>query len=65
MISVSTGKLRKRSCFEPLRSLFSFSTAQTEKNLWTKFGKLIGGKSDELNMYQCHRTVCKKSGHPT
>jgi hypothetical protein len=64
VISFSVGKLREKTCFGPIRNLFSFSTAQTEKNLWTKLGKLIGGKSDELNMYQCHRTVCKKSGHP-
>jgi hypothetical protein len=40
MISFSTGKLRKKHLdlnqipsFKPIRSLFSFSTAQTEKNL--------------------------------
>ena len=42
MICFSTGKLRKNTCFEPMRSLFSFSTAQTEKNLWKKFVKQIG-----------------------
>jgi hypothetical protein len=25
--------------FGPMKSLFSFSTAQTEKNLWKKLGK--------------------------
>ena len=42
MISVSTRKLRKNTCFEPMRSLFSFPTAQTEKNSWKKFVKQIG-----------------------
>ena len=41
MISFSTGKLRKIMCFELIRSLFSFSTAQTEKNLWNKIVKQI------------------------
>ena len=42
MISFSICKLRKNTCFEPMRSLFSFSTAQTEKNSWKKFVKQIG-----------------------
>jgi hypothetical protein len=42
MISFSTGKLRKETFFGPVRILFSFSTAQTEKNSWTKLGKQIG-----------------------
>ena len=36
MISFSTGKLRKKNCFGPIRNLFSFSKAQTEKNWWKK-----------------------------
>ena len=40
MISFSTGKLR--FFFWPIRNLFSFSTAQTEKDSWTKLGKQIG-----------------------
>ena len=39
MISFSTGKLRRNTCFEPIRSLFSFLTAQTEKNSWKNWGK--------------------------
>jgi hypothetical protein len=42
MISFSTGKLRKNTCFEPIVRLFSFSTAQTEKNSWKKLVKQIG-----------------------
>ena len=42
MISFSTGKLRKITGFGLIRSLFSFSNAQTEKNSWTKLGKQIG-----------------------
>ena len=30
-------KLKKENCFGPIRSLFSFSTAQTEKNSWFLF----------------------------
>ena len=48
MISFSTGKLRKKNCFGPKRSLFSFSTDQTEKNLWKKTVKQIGENIDEL-----------------
>ena len=49
MISFSTGKLRKNACFEPMRSLCSFSTAQTEKNSWKKLVKL----SDEFVTSVC------------
>jgi hypothetical protein len=42
MISFSTGKLRKKNCFEPIKNLFASSTAQTEKNSWKKLGKQIG-----------------------
>ena len=40
MISFSTGKLRKKTVFQQIRSLFSFSIAQTEKNSWNKLVKL-------------------------
>ena len=36
---MSTSKLRKKNCFGSIRSLFSFSTAQTEKNSWKNWGK--------------------------
>ena len=39
MISFSTDKLRKNAFFGPIQSLFSFSTAQTEKNSWEKIGE--------------------------
>jgi hypothetical protein len=42
MISFSTGKLREKNCFVPIRNLFSFSTAQTEKNSLPKLEKQIG-----------------------
>jgi hypothetical protein len=42
LISFFTGKLSKKNCFGPIRSLFTFSTAQTEKNLWKKLVKQIG-----------------------
>ena len=32
-------KLRKKNCFGPIKSLFSFSTAKTEKNSWKKLRK--------------------------
>ena len=32
----------KNTCFKPIKSLFSCSTAQTEKNSWKKFMKQIG-----------------------
>ena len=35
-------KLRQKACFRPIKSLFSFSTAQTEKYTWKKFVKQIG-----------------------
>ena len=35
MISLSTRKLRKKKCFGPITSLFSFSTAKMRKN-WGK-----------------------------
>jgi hypothetical protein len=42
VISFSTGK-QKKKCFGPIRSLFSFSAAQTKKihgkNSWKKFVK--------------------------
>jgi hypothetical protein len=49
MISFSTGKLRK-NCLGPIRSLFSFSTTQTEKKSslfgglipWARYLKLCG-----------------------
>ena len=31
--------MREKKCFRPIISLFSFSTAQTEKNSWKKLGK--------------------------
>ena len=34
--------LEKKTCFGPIRSLFSFSTAQTEKLFWKKLVKQIG-----------------------
>ena len=34
-----TEKMRKKKCFGPIKSLFSFSTAQIEKNPWKKLGK--------------------------
>ena len=37
----STGKLRKKTCFGPIGSLFSFSTAHTEKNSWKKLVKHV------------------------
>ena len=43
MIFFSTGKLRKNTCFQEIRSLFSFSTTQTEifvKNFVNKLVKL-------------------------
>ena len=42
MIFFSTGKLR--TCFGPIRNLFPFSTAQTEKNSW----KNVVKTSDEF-----------------
>ena len=33
----------KQNCFVPIRSLFSFSTSQTEKNSWKKLGKSSTG----------------------
>ena len=41
MIYFSIGKQRKRNWFGPITNLFSFSTAQTEKNPWKKLGKQI------------------------
>ena len=38
---------KKKHCLGPIRSSFSFSTAQTEKNLWKKFVKT----SDEFVIY--------------
>ena len=35
---------KNKSCFGPIRSLFSFSIAQNKKNSWTKLGKQIGEK---------------------
>ena len=41
-ISFSTCKMRKKKpSFEPIKSLFSFSTTQTEKNSWKKFVEKI------------------------
>ena len=37
-LSLSRWK-RKETCFRPMKSLLSFSTAQTEKNSWKKSGK--------------------------
>ncbi len=42
MISFLTDKLRKKNRFGQIKSLFSFSPAQTEKNSWKKFVKQIG-----------------------
>ena len=39
-------KLKKTTCFGPIKSLFSFSMAKTEKNSWKKLGitlRLFGG----------------------
>ena len=36
MIFFSTGKRQKAPSFEPIKSLFNFSTAQTEKITWKK-----------------------------
>ena len=36
MIFFSTGKRQKAPSFEPIKSLFTFSTAQTEKITWKK-----------------------------
>jgi hypothetical protein len=33
---------QKKPCFGPIESLLSFSTAQSEKNLWEKIVKQIG-----------------------
>ena len=33
----------EKICFGPIKSLLSFSTAQTEKNLWKKIGGNIIG----------------------
>jgi hypothetical protein len=41
MIAVLANKLRKKNCFGPIRSLFSLSTAQTDKNGWKKLVKEI------------------------
>jgi hypothetical protein len=46
MIFFSTGKLRKRNCFGPIRTFFS--TAQTEKSSWKKLVKQIVKKSNEF-----------------
>ena len=42
MIYFSTGKLRQKVCFGPIRNLFSFSIAQTEKKKWKTLVKEIG-----------------------
>jgi hypothetical protein len=41
MISFSKDKLRKKTRFGPIRSLVSFSTAQTEENSRKKIGEII------------------------
>ena len=42
MISFSTSKLRKNSCFVGIRNVFPFSTVQVEKISWKKMVKKIG-----------------------
>ena len=39
MIFFCNWQTEKKNCFGPMRSLFSFSTAQTEKKLWRKLWK--------------------------
>ena len=43
MISFSTGKLRQNTCFEQIRSLFSFSNGEkiVEKNRETNWCEII------------------------
>ena len=41
MISFSTGKLRGNTCFQQIRSLFSFSISQTEKKFVKQIGEII------------------------
>ena len=47
MISFSSEKLGK-NYFGPTRNLWFFSTAQTEKNLWTQLGKKLVKTSDKF-----------------
>ena len=47
-------KMRKKTCFGPIKSLFSFSTVQAEKNSWKKLGetKLVVWWFDVRNKIQ-------------
>ena len=64
MISFSTDKLRKNVYFGPIRSLFSFLTAQTEKNSMKKFVKQIGENilMNSLDVLKMFLILCKKGG---
>ena len=39
MIYFSTGKLRQKACFGPIRNLFSITTVQTENLFWKRNGR--------------------------
>ena len=57
-----SSKLRKKKiCFGPTKSLLSFSTAQTEKNLWKKLGEKIGCLVDWCQEQDINSTYKKPS----